>query len=168
MAMANLPAGARCSVCAEPLTTASGWDGEPERPLCLPCGARRAARRRWEGDNPPFGIRVVPRLEFAADAQALIVLELRPHDRLALRARVIDFSESGVGLRVPEAVTLGQEVIVVGQASLVRRAAAAWRGRVQWVDTVQPGLWDCGVSRIEPLHADLFLLLSQILVSVTP
>lgn len=168
MALANLPTGARCSVCAEPLTTASGWDGEPEHPLCLPCGARRTARRRWEGENPPFGIRVVPRLEFAADAQALIVLELRPHDRLAVRARIIDFSEAGIGLRVPEAVTLGQEVIVVAQASLVRRATASWRGRVQWVDTAQPGLWDCGVARLEPLHADLFLLLSQILVSVTP
>jgi hypothetical protein len=129
---------------------------------------RRLARNRWEGENPPYGIRVVPRLEFLADAQALIVLEVRAHDRLTMRARVIDFSEAGLGLRLSEALTLGQEVVVVGQVALVRRATASWRGRVQWVEPVQPGLWDVGVSRLEPLHADLFLLLSQIMASVRP
>lgn len=168
MAAGTLPAESRCNVCAEPLSTASGWDGDPTRPLCLPCGARRAARRRWEGDNPPYGIRVVPRIEFVADAQGLIVLELRPHDRLAMRARVIDFTESGLGLRISDPVTLGQEVTLVAQAALVRRATASWRGRIQWVETAQPGLWDVGIARTEALHADLFLLLSQILVSVTP
>ncbi len=168
MALGTIPTGARCSVCAEPLTSASGWDGEPDRPLCLPCGGRRHARRRWEGENPPYGIRVAPRIEFVADAQALVELEVRPHDRLAMRARVIDFTEAGLGLRIAEGLTLGQEVIVFGQAAMVRRATASWRGRVQWVEAAQPGLYDAGISRTEALHADLFLLLSQILVSVTP
>lgn len=168
MAIGTLPPNSRCSVCAEPLSTASGWGGEPEHPLCIPCGSRRSARNRWQGENPPYGIRVVPRIEFLADAQALVVLEVRPHDRLSLRARIIDFSELGLGLRVPEALALGQEVVVAGQAALVRRATASWRGRVQWVEPAQPGLWDVGLSRLEPLHADLFLLLSQIMVSVSP
>lgn len=161
-----LPPGARCEVCGEPLTTSSGWEGDPDHPLCTPCGARRIARRRWEGENPPYGIRVVPRLEFLADAQSLLLLEVRPHDRLAIRARVIDFSESGLGLRLTESLALGQEIIIVGQAANVRRATASWRGRVQWIEQAQPGLWDAGIARLEALHADLFLLLSQILVSV--
>jgi hypothetical protein len=157
-----------CGVCAEALSTASSWEGVSERPLCMPCGARRAARARWESENPPYGIRVVPRIEFVAEGQPLIVLEVRAHDRLTLRARIIDFSEAGLGLRVSEPLTLGQEVILVAQAALVRRATASWRGRIQWVDVAQPGLWDIGIARAETLHADLFLLLSQIVVSVSP
>jgi hypothetical protein len=168
MSIGTQPVGTHCAVCGEPLASASGWDGDPETVLCLPCGGRRAARRRWEGDNPPYGIRVVPRLEFLGEAQSLVVLEVRPHDRLAMRARVIDFSDAGLGVRLPEAPTLGQELVVVAQAALVRRATASWRARVQWVETAQPGLWDVGIARLEMLHADLFLLLSQIVVSVSP
>ncbi len=168
MGVTSLRQGSRCDVCGEPLTTTSGWEGDPDHPLCTPCGARRIARRRWEGANPPYGIRVVPRLEFLADAQPLLLLEVRPHDRLAVQARVIDFSESGLGLRLPDSLALGQEVIIVGQAANVRRATASWRARVQWIEPAQPGLWDAGVARLETLHADLFLLLSQIVVSVSP
>ncbi len=172
MVAAAPPPASRCEVCAGPAApaVAEGHERRPSPPssLCAPCAARRAARRRWEGANPPYGLRVVPRLEFAADAQSLLILEVRPHDRLTIRARVIDFSESGLGVRLPEPLVLGQEVIVVGQAVNVRRATASWRGRIQWVEPAQPGLWDAGLVRLETLHADLFVLLSQILVSVCP